>query len=243
MNEKDGIEVVSSETITESKEKQVLPEKDLKAKIEKDLQSKVDTGENLSEKTIYTRVFNEIAEKNGCSYQYVYGIAKTYLKKKKETVETSAKSEGNKIKIKTVNPDERPKREVVSDAVSTLQKREPATLDEASELKIKFESEIIEMSFQSIADIEKLVGLPAPQAKKIKRIASTIALYNESMTQAGTPEKCINVGERLLPIFIKLSIASMFIMPIAQKFMGKDFGNKKKSEDGIEEIHESQRRS
>src|SRR5690242_3030493 len=99
---KDGIEVVNeSEVISQQQEKkEVLPEKDLKAKIEKDLQSKVDAGENLSEKIIYTRVFNEIAERNSCSYQYVYGIAKTYLKKKKETVETSAKSEGNKIKIK-----------------------------------------------------------------------------------------------------------------------------------------------
>src|SRR6185437_15598595 len=102
------IESTSEQATTEAVTSSLPDAPDLRGAIERDLQSKIDAGENLSVRAVYTRIYNEIAQKNNCSYPYVSKIAKSYLKKKSEPAKSTTKVDNNKIEIETVSPENRP---------------------------------------------------------------------------------------------------------------------------------------
>jgi hypothetical protein len=214
------------------------PAPDTRSAIERDLKAKIDAGENLSVKSVYTKIFNEIAQKNKCSYVYVSKIAKGFLKKKSDTPKEKTTVDSNKIEIKTVSPTQRPGRKVKPTNFENIIN----TIDvgkESASFELEFETAILEMSFDNIAGIMRTLRIPAPQAKRIKHQAKLIAMFNQKMIQANRPDQCINVGEKLLPIMLKISTIGMFVEPIGKMLM--KIGDKKSESAGIIEEKQSMR--
>jgi len=122
-----------------------LPEApDKKGAVEKALQAKIDAGENLSVKSVYARIFNEIAEKENISYAYVAKIAKSYLKKKSEKPAEIKNADGNKIKIEPVSPLSRPERKVKTNNLeNVLSDFRPQGDSESAKLELEFETECL----------------------------------------------------------------------------------------------------
>jgi hypothetical protein len=243
--ENEGITEIS-DTFAESSSIEAVklelpPAPDLRTAIEQALKAKVDAGENLSVRAVYTRIYNEIAESNKCSYAYVAKIAKTFLKKQSEPEKKTEKIDGNKIEIETVSPIFRPPpKKKESNNLENVIGRFPSTNPELDQVNLDFETAMLEMSFENVAGIMRTVGIPAPQAKKIKRQAHLIAMFNQKMVQSGHPEQVINMGEKLLPWMLKISVVGMFIEPLGKTLM--KLGDKKKDDqNGIVELKTSQR--
>ena len=105
------------------------------------------------------------------------------------------------------------------------------TNSERSQIDVEFETAMLEMSFDNLAKLMKTIGIPSPEATKIKQQAKLIAMFNQKMIQAGHPDQVINMGEKLMPWILKISTAGMFIEPLGKLLMKK--GNKKKEDTGI----------
>lgn len=237
-----GIEEITenlSESSTSEAVSQEIPQApDLRGAIEQDLQKKIDAGENLSVRTVYTRIYNEIAEANKCSYAYVAKLAKAFLKKKSEPEASTTKVDNNKIEIQTVAPVPRPPPQAKKKTLENLV--ENIEVDhEKNKLDLEFEIAMLEMSFDNIAGIIRIFGIPAPQAKKIKHQAKLIAMFNQRMIATGHPEEVIDMGSKLLPWMLKISTVGMFAEPIGKVLM--KLGDKKKEDAGIIEETKSMR--
>ena len=110
---------------------------------------------------------------------------------------------------------------------------------ERAQIDLDFETAMLEMSFENLAGLMKTIGMPSPQAKKIKQQAKLIAMFNQKMIQTGHPEQVINMGEKLMPWILKISTAGMFIEPLGKLLM--KMGDKNKEEDEIIEEMKSAR--
>lgn len=110
---------------------------------------------------------------------------------------------------------------------------------EKTQIDLAFETAMLEMSFDNLAGLMKTIGIPSPQAKKIKQQAKLIAMFNQKMIQAGHPEQVINMGEKLMPWILKISTAGMFIEPLGKLLM--KMGDKKKDDAEIIEETKSVR--
>lgn len=225
------LETTTSEVIP------TIPDAPDKTKLIQDiLQKKVDQGLNLSDKSIYTRIYKEIAEETKCSYQNVVKVAKKFLNKSSQVSE-SILADKNEINVKTVSSETRPApkpKPVQEKPITILSAKEQTEIDN---LELKFSSDMVMMSFENIADFLKSLEIPAPKMKKIKQMAGTIALYNQKVTRAGHPEKIIDVGEKYLGLMIKIGIIGMFGHPIAAKI--KEYLEKRQPSDGVQEKTES----
>ncbi len=101
---------------------------------------------------------------------------------------------------------------------------------ERTKIDLAFETAMLEMSFDNLAELMKTFGIPSPQAKKIKQQAKLIAMFNQKMIEGGHPEQVINMGEKLLPWILKISTAEMFIEPLGKWLISMA---EKKKEDAI----------
>ncbi|GEM_PF-6223983 len=230
--------LLEPEVIAENKSQ--LPEAPNTAEnIRTAIQKKVDQGINMSDKSVYPRIFKEIAEIENCSYQNVLKIGKLYLKKSNGDISKTSVQDGSVVNVKTVKPESRPppKEKPQQTEPSTLGRIIPTNLSkEQLDTMLQFESDMIELSFSNISMFLKSLGVPAPQQNKIKKMCHTIAIFNQKMDLAGKPEQKIDIGEKLLPLMIKIGVVGMFFQPIANKwFVGK--GNK----DEIKKVSKSMR--
>lgn len=221
-----------TETPAENVVESVLPEApDKVGQIKKLLDEKKAQGHNLSDKETYVRIFKEIAEQVGCSYQLVTKTAKKHLNASQAIVKESVVADKNKINIKGVGDDTRPPPKMPQQLPpSAMQK--PLSVEQQKQLdekKIEFEAGMIQMSFENIADFEQLALGMSPRSKKIQQMALRIATYNHMMREAGKPEEVINVGDKLLKWMLWAGIAGMFLTPLGLKL--KDMREKKN--DGI----------
>jgi hypothetical protein len=100
---------------------------------------------------------------------------------------------------------------------------------EKTKIDLAFETAMLEMSFDNLVGLMKTIGIPAPQATKIKQQAKLIAMFNQKMIENGHPEQVINMGEKLMPWILKISTAGMFIEPLGKLLI--KMGEKKKEDD------------
>jgi hypothetical protein len=102
---------------------------------------------------------------------------------------------------------------------------------ERTKIDLAFETAMLEMSFENLAGLMKTIGIPAPQATKIKQQAKLIAMFNQKMIENGHPEQVIDMGEKLMPWILKISTAGMFIEPLGKLLI--KMGAKKNEDDEI----------
>lgn len=207
-----------------------LPEAPNTRKLIEDLlQKKVSEGHNLSDKSVYPRIFDEIAQQVNCSYSHVQKTAKKFFNKSAR-LDEKIESEKSQIIIKGVGADTRPPpRPKPQEPVPTS-----AILSndaEAQNLELEFEQTMLEMSFDSVGNFENMVLGVRPKTAKLKKMARTIAIFNQKMVQAGHPEKTINIGEDIQRYMIYAAIAGTFLEPLGEKWAK---GGSKKTE-GIEQ--------
>jgi hypothetical protein len=236
----EGIEKVSLQSENSSQIK-VSESPETKELITKDLKKAIDDGMNLTEKSVYTKLFNELAEKHKVHYTTVSRIAKSFTKTNQQKQE-SLQADNSKINLKPVSQSAKPPREQKSssDAAPSLPRPKSKQELEADQFlqntELEFEASMIEMSFENVVMFEKSLNIPSPQMSKIKKMSKTIALYNTKMEQAGHPEKKINVGESILRYMIILGIVGMFGQPIIASLTTKS-----EKKDGIEKVKKSMR--
>ncbi|MHB8545641.1 MAG: hypothetical protein ACYDAJ_02615 [Nitrosotalea sp.] len=219
---------------SEPKESEVvasaLPEAPDKVKQIQDLLDiKKGMGLNLSDKETYVRIYKEIAEQVGCSYQLVAKTAKKHLNASQAVIKESVVADKSKINIKGVGDDTRPPPKVLpKEAMSAPAKAlTPEQKQESDKTKIEFETGMILMSFENIAGFQDLALGISPKSKKMQQMALRIATYNHMMRENGTPEECINVGDKLMKYMLWAGIAGLFLTPLGMKV--KQLGDKKSS--------------
>ncbi|MGI0092756.1 MAG: hypothetical protein ACREA8_01490 [Nitrosotalea sp.] len=225
-----GIIKKSDTQKSEIVESALPPAPDKVGQIEKLLDAKKAMGLNLSDKETYVRIYKEIAEQVGCSYQLVAKTAKKHLNASQQVVKESVIAEKNTINIRGVGDDARPPPRVPKEI--PVQQTKPLSVEqqkEADGLQIEFEAGMIQMSFENIAGFEHLALGMSPKNKKMQQMAVRIATYNQMMRKAGKPEEVINVGDKLMKYMLWAGIAGMFLTPLGLKL--KDMGEKKN--DGI----------
>ena len=205
-----------------------LPEApDTTAQIIKILDEKKASGLNLSDKDTYVRIFNEIAETVHCSYNNVKKVAKKHLNASNNIQKESVQADKTTIIIKKVGDDSRPPpkqpQEAPKQTVFTSQKES----DEVSKAQIAFEAEMILLSFENVADFEKMILGRSPKIAKMKKMAVHIATYNHLMRSNGKPEQVIDMGEKLMKYMLYAGVAGMFLNELGATLKGKDDNSNK----------------
>lgn len=110
---------------------------------------------------------------------------------------------------------------------------------ERTQIDLAFETAMLETSLENLAGLMETIGIPSPQAKRIKQQAKLIAMFNQKMIQTGHPEQVINMGEKLMPWILKISTVGMFIEPLGKMLM--KMADKKKEDAEIIEEEKSAR--
>jgi hypothetical protein len=207
----------------------VLPEAPDKVKQIQDLLDKKKAmGLNLSDKETYVRIFKEIAEEVKCSYQLVAKTAKKHLNASQAVIKDTVVADKSKINIRGVGDDTRPPpRLPPKEIVTPIRPLSPEQKAESDKTKIEFEQGMIMMSFENIAGFQDLALGISPKSKKMQQMALRIATYNHMMRENGTPEECINVGDKLMKYMLWAGIAGLFLTPLGIKL--KQLGDKKGS--------------
>lgn len=229
-----------TETNSEPKPSALPPAPDTASNIRRRIQEKIDAGNNMSDKSIYPRIFKEIAEIEKCSYQNVLRIGREFMRKKKGDVSQIKTADKNNIIIETVSKDSRPppkEKEVLPAGISKAGSKpilEPMDAEKTA-LLAEFDQTMIEMAFGNIAEFQRFLFGVSPSGKKLKRIAMVVSQFNQKMLSSGRPDQCIDISEKFLKPMLYMGIVATFVKPLAEKYLPK-MDKKKDNKEGITEI-------
>lgn len=216
------------------------------------LKEKIDAGFDLNNKSEKVRICKEIQNeiqniKGSCSYDVVVKEVKYVLKAKKK--EKSESKEGIKkvgehsFKVKRTSKVERPPREEpeteeLTENTNEFEQR-AIILKQFQEKGESAEEMMINFTLEDVSFFIEALGLPRPQAKRLKKRAKQIAMFNEIQRINGHPENVISISDNILKPLMMIGLFVTFAEPIVKKYFPQD--DRKKSGDGIKTTNESMR--
>jgi hypothetical protein len=152
------------------------------------------------------------------------------LKKKSQPKQSTTKIGKNKGKIEPISSTTRSPTKKKANTGNLKNTMKNQVNSEKAQIDLDFESAMLEMTFDNLAGLMKTLGIPTPQATKIKQQAKLIATFNQKMIHTGHPDQVINLGEKLMPWILKISTAGMFVEPLGKLLIHMA---EKKKEDSI----------
>jgi|SRR6185312_4270849 len=196
----------------------------------------VESGANVSDTDTLNAECKRISELLDADYSQVQRLLKKECKIKPANQVVTVQADKNIFKVSNKEPLKRPAKisqtenDKGSQDLGKMKKLSQKELAESIDADLQLEADMIAMSLQALADFEGALSLPAPQQKKIDKMALMIATYNRKMVQSGHPEKVMNVSDRVAELMLKLGLASMFILPVVKKYFpqNKDGNSKTK---------------